>query len=262
MAMITRAVGLLRIRLSALARSVHAPRWVSLCLIAVTLACAAGLIWLVYDAALDKNAGLLGKALLFGIGLLAAVATVAVSWEPEETPPLQRLTSPWGAGLVLMAVLTAFGAMTDALSWFEPRNATTDDTGRIEAQGDEILSILRRRFPDEPPILSEISGRWGEPDCALVWDISIIERGGSAALVAALVTVPDNMPDRDAAIGYRLLAEIIAAEDNRMTVSGVEPASAEGSTAVFTLNAATGRLLWDDRRSASGVEEYQRCPAQ
>lgn len=265
--MILRKLVLIRERLGGVARSIRAPLWVSRTLIAIALLCALALSWLVLDAAIDKEVSLPGKALLFVIGLLAAAGAVAFSWEPAETPPLKRLATPWGAGLVMVAVFTGFSTMTDALSWFEPRAATTRDTARIEAAVagvDARISglerILRARFPENPPILAGIAGRWGEqatavsPACALVWDIAIIQRGDAAALSAELVVRPDGVPP------FRLLADIVAAEDNRMTVIGEEPQSARGSAAEFMLNEATGRLVWDDKASAGGVEEYQRCP--
>ena len=262
--MILQKLVLVRQRVSGFFRDIRAPRWVSLALIGLALLCALALAWLLLDATLDKESSLAAKALLFVIGLLAAVATLAVSWEPTETPPLKRLTSPWGGGLVMMAVFTAFSTMTDALSWFEPRSATTRETDRIEAavasgnaQSAEILAILRRRFPDDPPILAGIAGRWGEqePACGLVWDIAIIRSGDRAALVAELVERPGGIAP------FRLLADIVSAEGNHLTVIGEEPAEARGAAAEFVLNPATGRLVWDDKSSAGGVEEYQRCPA-
>lgn len=235
-------------RFSALAARIKAPQWVSVTLIAITLLCGAVFLWLLFDTALDKDTQLWGKAFVFLIGLLTAAATVAVSWEPDETPPLQRLATPWGAGLVLVAVSTAFGTMTDALSLVEPRAATTKDT-------DEIKRILLDRFPEDPPILTGIAGRWGEQDtCALVWDIAIIKRGDDAALVAEIVKRPDGVEP------FRLLAQISGAKGQTLDIVGEEPAAARGRAAEFTLNPATQRLVWDDKSSAGGVEEYVRCP--
>jgi len=249
-------------RLAALAARLKAPQWVSLGLIAATAICAGIFLWLVYDTSLDKGTQLWGKGFLFLIGLLAALATVAVSWEADETPPLKRLATPWGAGIVMVAVFTAFGAMTDALSLFEPRAATTDDTGAIKQETEvirkdvtEIARILRNRFPEDPPILTEILGRWGEQDtCAVVWEIAIVQRGDQAALEAEIVKRPQGVEP------FSLLAEISDAEGYTLDIIGEEPASARGSAAVFTLNPATQRLVWDDKASAGGVEEYVRCP--
>lgn len=105
-------------------------------------------------------------------------------------------------------------------------------------------------------ILSLIEGRWGEdPACELVWDIAIIENAGKRAIEAEMVVRPNGTEP------WTLLAEITAVDDLSMTVSGLEPASARGSTAIFTLNPATQRLGWEDRSKAGDVEVYRRCPA-
>lgn len=248
-------------RVSALLGRLNAPQWVSVTLICFTLFCASILLWLIYQTALDKEAELWGKAFLFGLGLLAAIATIAVSWEPDEKPPLKRLTSPFGAGILLLAVFAAFGAMTDALSLFEPRAATTQDTDRISSEVakvsdgvEKVSELLRRRFPEEPPILSRIVGHWGEQDgCALIWNIKIVKRGQDAALIAELVKRPEGVEP------FRLLAQIVQARDNSLSAIGEEPSSARGMAAIFTLNEATGRLQWDDKANAGGIEEYVRC---
>jgi hypothetical protein len=242
-------------RLSAFAASIKAPQWVSVTLIAITLLCAAVFLWLLFQTALDKDTELWGKAFVCLIGLLTAAASVAVSWEPDATPLLQRLATLRGAGLVLMAVFATFGPMTEALSLFEPRAATTDDTDAIKSDTDAIKIILRARFPEDPPILTGIVGRWGEQDtCALVWDIAIIKQGEDAALVAEIVKRPDGVEP------FRLLAEITEAKGETLDIVGEEPVRARGRGAAFTLNSATQRLVWDDKSSAGGVEEYVRCP--
>lgn len=263
-------VHVLAARLSRELGALNAPRSLSLALIAVTLACAVVLGWLVYETSLDKEVQGWGKAFLFAIGALTAVATVAVSWQPGNCSPLQRIVSPFGAGLALMAVFGAFGTMTSALSLFEPRAATTVDTDAIKADTnatlrttrasdrklDDLTALLRARFPDEPPILRSIVGRWGElqPACAVVWDVSIRRAGAHAALVAEAVLRPDGAPP------YRMVGEIVAAEGNVLQVVAEEPDASRGSAATFALNPATDRLAWDDRSRVAGVEEYRRCP--
>lgn len=250
--------------------ALNGPKWLSLALIAVTLACAIVLGWLVYETSLDKQVQGWGKAFLFAIGALTAVATVAVSWQPGNCSPLQRIVSPFGAGLLLMAVFGAFGTMTSALSLFEPRAATTADTDAIKTDTsamlnatraadrklDDLTAYLRARFPDDPPILRSIVGRWGElqPACAVIWDVSIRRAGAHAALIAEAVRRPDGTPP------YRMVGEIVAAKDNVLQVVAEEPDASRGSAATFVLNPATDRLAWDDRSRAAGVEEYRRCP--
>jgi hypothetical protein len=260
---LARRVGRLRRRIAAFFARLHAPQWVSLALIAVTLICAAVLGWLVYETSLDKDTQLWGKAFLFLIGLLTALATVAVSWEPTRCSAIRRMMSPFGAGLVLMAVFGAFGTMTSALSLFEPRAATQEDTdaiGRVVAGTDrtvrELALLLKQRFPDDPPILEQIAGRWGEqePACALVWDISVRKVGDHAALIAEIVERPPAVEP------FRLVAEITGARGDTLYTTGEEPEQARGKAAVFTYNGATRRLVWDDKQSQGGVEEYRPCP--
>lgn len=244
-------------RAHAFAGRLHAPQWVSIVLIMMTAACALVLAWLLYDTSLAKETALWGKAFLFGIGLLTAFATVAVSWQPGECTTLERIISPFGAGLILIAVFGAFGTMTSALSLFEPRAATTQDIEPIKESLSRIEQVLDARFPDRPPIFGKIEGLWGEqePECGLVWSIRLIEQGGQAAIVAELVKRPPGVEP------YRLLAEIVKAEGWTMEITGVEPASAKGRAATFRLDPAIGRLAWDDKSAANGVEVYKPCSA-
>lgn len=113
------------------------------------------------------------------------------------------------------------------------------------------------KVPESPAaILSLIQGRWGEePDCALVWDIRLIEVAGKRALEAELVVRPEGYDP------YTYVGEVGPPEGLSLTTSGLEPAKARGGTTVFTVNPATGRLKWDNRTKAGDIEEYQRCPA-
>lgn len=243
--------------ISAALGRMYAPRWVSMALMAATIVCAMILGWLVYQTTLTKDAALWGKAVVFIIGMLAMIATALVSWQPGECSTGERIASPFGAALLLVAVFGAFGTMTDALSMFAPRPATQADTTAIRDDIRELNTILREQFPDSPPVLETIAGRWGEqePACGLVWEIAVIESGGKAALTADMVVRPAG------AQPFKLLAEIVDAKGQSMTISGIEPASARGSMAVLSVNPATGRLTWDDKAKLGGVEEYRRCPA-
>ncbi|AUX70192.1 hypothetical protein CHX26_12455 [Porphyrobacter sp. HT-58-2] len=254
---ITIKMKLLARRIQGLAAAMHAPQWVGITLNIMTAACAVVLAWLIYDTSLAKETALWGKAFLFGIGLLTAFATLAVSWQPGECSTLQRIFSPFGAGLILIAVFGAFGTMTSALSLFEPRAVTTQDIAPMEEGVSRIEQILARRFPARPPIFGKIEGRWGEqdPECGLVWEIALIEQGGDAALVAEMVKRPPGVEP------FRLLAQIVKAEGWSMEVVGVEPASAKGRAASFRLDPAIERLAWDDKTAANGMEVYKRCPA-
>jgi hypothetical protein len=247
----------MRLRLGKL----NAPQWASIALVVAALACAVVLFALVFRTALGKDERSWAKALVFVIGALAAVATVAVSWKPGKRSHFDHLLSPFGAGILLTAVFGAFGTMTSALSLFQPQNATKADNARIEHRvvksgevTDEVLAILKRQFPDDPPILASIKGKWGElePACAVVWDISIRRVGDKAALIAEAIKRPLG------AKPFRFVGDIISAEGDTLDVVGIEPN--RGSAARFTLNGATRRLTWDDRVRDAGIAEYQPCP--
>ena len=220
-------------------------------------------LWLVLDAMLDQKKPLAGIVFLPLLGLLTIIVFLKLSWKPGRQSFWSHLRSGVGGATVAMALLQGASAIASVLGLFEPRAATTKDTDAIlrEAHSigngvDELNRILRLRFPEDPPILTEILGRWGEKDtCALVWEISIIQRGQAAALQAEIVKRPAGVEP------YRLLAEITDAEDYVLDVTGEEPASARGSAAVFNLNPATQRLVWNDKARPGGVEEYVRCAA-
>ena len=224
-------------------------------LIAVAFIFAAIFLWLVYQTALSKEVEFWGKAFILGGFVLSVVAAILTTYDSKDGSIWANLFTPKGAMILLAAIFVGSGTMADMVGMFEPRNATTRDTDAISAQVDEVAQILERRFPESPPILEEIEGRWGEQDtCALVWDISIVKEGTDAALVADLVVRPPGVDN------FRLLASISKAEDYELEVIGEEPQQARGRAASFALNPATQRLEWDDKSSAGGVEEYVRCP--
>lgn len=232
-------------------------------LLAASTLCILIFCWLIADAVMDQRKPLVGVLYLPLIGLLALGAALVVSWKPGHRSWRAHLVSPQGAATITLALIQVIGAVTSVLGLFEPRAPTTDDTDAIKGDTlairndiSDLSQVIRDRFPSNPPILGEIAGRWGEQDtCDLVWDIVIVQRGEAAALRAQLVVRPSGVKP------FRLLAEITDADGYTLEVTGDEPASARGRAAVFTLNPATQRLVWDDKSSAGGVEEYIRCPA-
>jgi hypothetical protein len=232
-------------------------------LLGASLVCVVVFCWLVADAVLDQRKPLIGVIYLPLIGLLTLGAAIVASWKPGRQEWRTHLVSPQGAATVTLAFIQLIAAVTSVLGLFEPRAPTTDDTDAIKrdtaatrVEMSNLAQTLSARFPADPPILHEIAGRWGEQDtCALVWNIRIIEHGNSAALEAQLVVKPNGVGP------FRLLADITDAEAYTLNVTGEEPVSARGRAAVFTLNPATQRLVWDDKSSAGGIEEYVRCPA-
>ncbi len=232
-------------------------------LLGASSVCVIVFCWLVTDAVLEQRKPLVGVLYLPLIGLLSLGAALVVGWKPGSQSWRTHLVSPQGAATVTLAFIQLVAAVTSVLGLFEPRAPTTDDTDAIKrdtvvtrAEVSNLARTLNARFPADPPIFHEIVGRWGEQDtCALVWNITIVQHGNSAALEAQLIVRPTGVEP------FRLLADITDAEAYRLEVTGEEPASARGRAAVFTLNPATKRLVWDDKSSAGGVEEYVRCPA-
>lgn len=246
-------------------QAMGSPTRLSLIINGLSLMCGLVFAYLILEAALDKEIEVLGAAFLIVIFLLSAGVALAIGYKPEAHPPLPRyLLTSKGAVALLASVFVGFGTMASTLTFFEPRTSTTRDTDRIRNQvadvGAKVNALdkrIQQRFPDDPPILSGIVGRWGEPDeCALVWSIAVVRRGEAVALEADMVVRPEGQPP------FRLLADIVNAEGDRLEVVGVEPASARGRAATFVLNPAIGTLMWDDRSSEGGVEEYVRCPAE
>lgn len=230
-------------------------KMVSLALIVATIGFAAIFMWLIYRTAISKEVSVWVKFFIlggFGLSVIAAIFT----FDTGEGAFLKNLLKPKGAMIVVAAIFVGAGTMTNMLGMFEPRAPTTRDTDAISQQVDEVAQLLERRFPENPPILDAINGRWGEQDtCALVWDIEIVQKGEQVALAADLVVRPVGVDN------FRLLAAVSNAKDYRLDVIGEEPSQARGRAASFELNPATGRLMWDDKSSAGGVEEYVRCPA-
>lgn len=241
------------------------PTRLSLVINSLSLMCSLVFASLIFRAALAKEIEFFGAAFLIGIFLLSAGAALAIGYKAETDPPLPGYFLTFkGAVALLASVFVGFGTMASTLTFFEPRTSTTRDTDRISNQvadvGAKVNALdkrIQQRFPDDPPILAGIAGRWGEPDgCALVWNIAVVRRGEAVALEADMVVRPKGQPS------FRLLADIVKAEGDRLEVVGVEPASARGRAATFVLNPAIGTLMWDDRSSEGGVEEYVRCPTE
>jgi hypothetical protein len=218
---------------------------------------------LVLQATLEKEAPILAFIVCLTLGFVALISAIGASWDPGTQSIKEYILSFRGTCIIAVAMVASIAAITGIITLFDPRPATQKDVKQatqavadVDNKVDELSRILRARFPEKPPILTEIAGRWGEPGtCALVWDIAIIQRGEDAALVAEIIKRPEGVEP------FRLLAEIIEAQGYALDTVGEEPARARGRAAVFTLNPATQRLVWDDKSSQGGVEEYVRCSA-
>jgi len=195
---------------------------------------------------------------IFVCGSLAT--TEVIPWGSRSWIQWRR---PKVLGAVVCLLLGAGGFVAGVATIFNPPAAeqktlvaTQKAVQGVDRKLDELSTFLHARFPDDPPVLKEIGGRWGDldPACEVVWDIRVVRRGGKAALVAETTRVPDG------AKPHRFVGDIINVEDGVLYVEGVEPQTAQGALAHFTLNAASQRLSWDDRsRGSGGVETYRRC---
>jgi len=204
---------------------------------------------------------------LFIVVLLALFVSSSLA-TTEIIPWGDRSWTQWRKpkvlGSVVYLLLGAGGFVAGTATIFNPPAAEqktllqTQKTARAtEAKVDAISALLQKRFPDAPPVLKEIEGRWGDlnPACEVVWNIRVIQRGNNAALLAETSTIPKDIKP------YRFVGEIVAAEGAVLRVEGVEPATARGASARFEINLATQQLTWDDRaRGSGGVEIYRRCP--
>lgn len=218
-----------------------------------------------------EASGWLPRIFLIGLAMLFLVSALAVS---EIIPPRGAWT--WAhlrrskvLSQIAFQMLSAAGFIVGISNVFNPpadqktASAILADTRAISATTTntsekltELDRWLRTKFPDDPAILNQIAGRWGdlEPACEVIWNISVIRRGQDAALVAETVKTPAGVQ------AWRFVGSITRADGDTIHVEGVEPDAALGSAAHFTFNAATQRLTWDDRaRGSGGVEVYKRC---
>lgn len=216
------------------------------------------LLLLISTTALDKNTGAWAKAFLFLIGALAAVATLVAgneaAWKAKRrTAWLQ----PRPLSGIFLAIFVAFGAMTDALSLFEPRPAVESEPGAVEGSVNQIKGDVRQILAKVAPsasvrarIARRLPGLWGEPGCTVTYRFAIRDR---ALIVETERRAPGAPP-------YRLVATITALQGDVLEARGEEPAAARGSAATFTYvtNGSTERLSWDDQINPVRLE-LDRC---
>lgn len=230
----------------------------------IAAVCAAAVLWVVVDAVPADEVGMWPRVLIVTLFVISVVSSLAIT---EVIPWRSTSWTEWRKPKVLGAVaglmLAAAGLIAGIGPLFDPEPADRKTQVSIQKTGEkthsdvkDIARILRERFPDDPPILKEINGHWGdvEPACDVVYDLRIVRRGSDAALLVQTLKTPAGVPP------YRLVAGIVKAEGNKLFVEGVEPEAARGASAHFELNSATRRLTWDDRvRGSGGVEVYKPC---
>ncbi len=226
--------------------------------VGVVAACAITLFYLVGSTALDKEAALWAKALLFVVGVGAIAATmVASDGIPWRSKSVQSWIAPKPVALIFAAVFTAFGVMTDALALFEPRPAVESAPGEIERNVKSIREDLGKLTPvsgADSRILKSLPGLWGEPGCTEVTYRFAVK--DQALIVESVKLPPDATP-------YRLVATIVSAKADEMEVRGESPKAAQGVGArfLYSTNGVTERLVWQDHVPDSAPVELDRCAA-
>jgi len=208
---------------------------------------------------------------LLPIFVFASLATSEIKIIPPKGTQIRgHLWKPKVLGQIVLVLLSAAAFLIGISQVFNPPadKRTLDETRNIvveisntASKTDETLSgldqFLRQKFPDDPRILEEISGRWGDeqPACEVVWNIEIVQIGDEAAITAETIKTPDSVQP------YRFVGSITKVDANTLHVVGVEPDEARGWAAQFSYNPATQRLSWNDlQRGSGGVEVYKRCP--
>ena len=240
--------------------SSHA-RWA---LLALALLCGGALLLLVSATAFDKDSALWARWLLLLAMLGSIVAALATSdFRMRRDGLVRSILEPRNVAILFLAILTGFGAATDAVNLFLPRAAVEPEpyalyntvaATRVDTSATRKAVERLAGEAEAARIREKLPGRWGEqePACGLVWRMEI--RGD--ALIAEIVRRPPGVEP------YRFVGRITGARGDEMDVTGEEPAQARGDNARFrySFDGATERLVWDDQRRASDLQEYRRCP--
>jgi hypothetical protein len=235
----------------------HLPTVARWTLLAVAVLCLGALFLLISSTALDKDISFWGRWLLLIVSLGAIGAALITSdFQHKRGGMVRSILDPRNVAILFLAGLLAFSAMTDAVNLFLPRPVVEQTPGQVASDVAKTRAVVEGMAAGArtAPILAKLPGRWGEqePECGLVWQIDI--RGD--ALIAEIVRRPAGVAP------YRLVARITpGTKGNVMDVVGEEPAEARGSAAQFrySFDGVTERLVWDDQKRASDLQEYRRC---
>ncbi len=141
--------------------------WISM--IATGL-CAGAIVWTVITGVPKNVLGLWPRALILALFMISVISSLAVT---EVIPWGRTSWAEWRKPKVLGAVaglmIGAVGLIAGIGPLFNPPAADQQLKSRFqqtvnttEKKIDRLTAILRRRFPDDPPILKEIVGRWGD----------------------------------------------------------------------------------------------------
>lgn len=227
--------------------------WVLLATLAILFVV---VIYLVADAALDKNVSHRARLFLVVLGVAAIIATLFAGRQVLRTRRAVSLVRPAPIAALTLYLVAFISTMTDALSLLEPRPAVESAPRAIENKVDQTrdnTDAILKRLPAPLPtsrIVEELPGVWGEQNCAVTFRFAIRDQ----ALIVDAERRPAGAPP------YRLVARITGSQDDVMEVRGVAPEEAEGVAATFSYE-ATGdieRLMWDDQVSPH-PSELKRC---
>ncbi|QLC25919.1 hypothetical protein HFP57_13390 [Parasphingopyxis algicola] len=219
---------------------------------------------LIADAYFDKDTPPRLVAFAVIVSLLILVFYVLPAASDIRKPNKWRTLISFNAvRRLVFALMGLLASLTLVYGLIAPRSAVESETGILEEttrQTEEIArdtnERMRQIVPDEgqePSIISEISGLWGEidPPCELTWRIEL----AGEALVAEMIRRPEGVAP------FRLIANITSTDRDTMRVVGEEPMSARGRAATFNYatNGVTERLFWYDESRDSERLELRRC---
>jgi hypothetical protein len=222
--------------------------------------CFVAIVWLTLAGVPVARFGVIWRILLLVLFLVLGYATwiTTKSTQPQGTRIWTFVLAFFGAVGTVVTISSVFNPTAEIiLTALKQISNRTDQTAK---NVDSINSWLHDKFPNHPPILDEIGGRWGEvePACAVVWNIEIVQRGDKAAVIAETVKWPSGNPP------YRFVGSITSIDQtdpNTLHVVGVEPEQARGWAADFSYDPTTQRLEWlDVARGSAGKQLLKRCP--
>lgn len=221
--------------------------WIAL---GVAAGCALALSYLSAATAIETGKGPWVAALVFGLGLAAAAAALfADNAAPVPSRHWTAWLKPRPIAILFLAVFAGFGAMTNALTLFQPRPAVESSPGAIENGVGQILAEVK---PPRitPRIRQKLPGIWGETGCRVTYRFDVREK---AVTVVSLRRPSGTNP-------YRLVASIVSESGDELNVTGEEPEAARGMSATFTYrsNSVVERLTWNDRAGSVPLE-LDRC---
>jgi putative flippase GtrA len=223
--------------------------------------CAAVLVVMVFNTAVSKNVGVVGKIGLAAVGVIGAAVTLFANKDFTLKPAKYTdwLTRT-NVAAVLLALYAGYSMMGGFASLLDPQAAVESapqaietaaasaaaSSARVETKVDDVRDILAERLPEAParaPVLDQIPGQWGEVGCAVIWTMKI----EGEAFLAEVTTRPAGFPP------YAFVGDIVSAQGQELNLVGEKPDAARGQSATITVDkaSAVARLTWTDRARAA-----------